>query len=212
MKEGENVAHDQDQSKTEANIKALDKLRELPRQSNVESRIASIKGLLGDHEVIHALRALRWPRGVVCPRCHSSNIVLLSPPEDAQDNRNHYECLNCKSQGDPSEFDDFTGVSGADNLQSVRQLILCWYLMGFCSLHKVANILGLSLHEVMALADVGTHLTQVPEEVKSALFSFQDKKSKKAFHTKKKEEVEENELKTRSESRGKFKPGPKSSF
>ena len=124
------------------NLKKLQQLKTLPRPrgtplDNVESRVALIQSLLGDGEVFKTLQVLRWPQGVLCPRCHSSNVVRRDPPLNAKDHRHYYICLDCKGTGGISDFDDFTGLP-IGSLHALRQWILCWYLIGFCSVNRIA--------------------------------------------------------------------------
>jgi transposase-like protein len=194
------------------NLKALKRLRELPRGANVESRIAGIKNLLGEMEVFKTLKMLRWPQGVVCPRCHSSNVVRRDPPVTAADQRHYYVCLNCKGDGNPSDFDDFTGLPIA-SLHALRQWIMCWYLLGFCSLHQIAKVLGVSLSEVLQMATLGSELTVVPGmDAETALQRTYQTKEKKLEETRKRSEVDQQQDRTSSISKDPFKPGPKSKF
>jgi len=189
------------------NLKALKRLREQPRGTQVESRTAAIKSLLGENEVFQTLTMLRWPQGVVCPRCHSNNVVKKNPPQHATDNRQYYMCLNCKGEEAPSDFDDFTGLP-IQSIHSLKQWIFCWYLMGFCSLAQIAKVLGVSVHEVAHMATMGSELTEVPSAQAATLGNEKTEKSERL----KKAEVEDQEDRSRSMSRSPFKPGPKSKF
>lgn len=193
------------------NLKALKRLRDLPRGSQVDSRIAAIDNLLGEHEVFKTLKMLRWPQGVNCPRCHSSNVVRRDPPADAIDQRHFYVCLNCKGEGSPSDFDDFTGLP-IGSIHALRQWILCWYLIGFCSINQIAKVLGLSMQQVMQIASVGNDLPSLPDaDEKLRAKEFLSQKDRKTKETKKaRENVETEEEYRRSVSRSPLKPGNKS--
>lgn len=184
------------------NLEALNRLRALPRGTQVDSRIAAIQALLGEREIFKTLKSLRWPQDVLCPRCHSANVIRRDPPADAIDQRHHYECLNCKGDGSLSDFDDFTGLP-IGSLHSLRQVILCWYLLGFCSLAQIAKVLGLSVHEIMQMAKIGSELV----ERASSHYNAQKNKSD---HSHTKESIEYDEELTRSASKSPFKPGYKS--
>jgi transposase-like protein len=200
---------------TDSNISALSKLRELPRGTHVESRIAAIKNLLGDVEIFRTIKKLRWPLGVVCPKCHSPNVIAVDAPENAPDNRQYYECLDCQKDGDASGFDDLTGLPFGDTLHELREWVLCWYLIGFCSISQIARVLGLSMHEVIRMAEQGSKLSEANQkqlnELEKDYLASKKSAKKKSHAASKKEQTEKDELYTRSESRGKFKPGPKSS-
>ncbi len=205
----ETVNEDKMTTREDDNIKALKRLRSLPRGTQVDSRIAAIRGLLGDGEIFKTLKMLRWPQGVVCPRCHSSNVVRRDPPADAIDQRHFYVCLNCKGDGSPSDFDDFTGLPIGE-MRALKQWILCWYLIGFCSVAQIAKVLGISIHEVMQIAQLGNELTQLPED-KAALQARQELQDRKLKDSKKQRmRVDEQEELTRSASKAPLKPGYKS--
>jgi len=193
------------------NLKALKRLRDLPRGSQVDSRIAAIDDLLGEGEVFKTLKMLRWPQGVNCPRCHSSNVVRRDPPADAIDQRHFYVCLKCKGEGGLSDFDDFTGLP-IGSIHALRQWILCWYLIGFCSINQIAKVLGLSIQQVMQIASVGNDLTSLPdadEKLRSKeLLSQKDRKTKDS--KKARDHIETEEEYRRSVSRSPLKPGNKS--
>lgn len=198
----------------EKNLKSLKHLRELPRGTHVDSRIAAIQSLLKDKEIFRTIHNLRWPEGVVCPTCASTHIVRREPPQDSEDQRWYFECLSCKGQGRASDFDDLTGLPFADSISALRQWVLCWYLLGFCSIAQISKVLGISPEVVMQLAQMGANITVIPkkEDVLSHNFLHSASKKKEGFFKQKLEQTEKDELLTRSESVGKFKPGPKSKY
>lgn len=197
------------------NIKALHKLRSLPRgsETQVESRIAAIKNLLGEKEIFKTLQIIRWPKGIVCPRCHSSQVVRRDPPSDAPDKRHYYVCLTCKGEGGVSDFDDFTGLP-VGTLQGLRQWMLCWYLIGFCSMSQIARVLGISVHDVTQIASLGSQITEIANDPdakkKVEAKEKQEKDRRKSFLDKHQQVIEMQEDYTRSASKQPFKPGYKS--
>lgn len=207
------IENHSEQVDMDENLKALKHLRDLPRGTHVDSRIAGIQNLLGDEQVFKTLKMLRWPQGTLCPRCHSSNVIRQEPPPAAEDQRHHYVCLHCKGEGDPSDFDDFTGLP-IESIQALRQWILCWYLIGFCSIHQIAKVLGLSIETVIRMASLGSDISDYPkkhqaENQSKDLLEKQAKKAKEhAEH--KRSEVDTQEDYTRSFSKSPTKPGPKS--
>lgn len=184
-------------------LDALDRLRALPRGTQVESRIAAIQALLGEKEIFKTLKKLRWPQGVICPRCRSTNVVRRDPPISAVDQRHYYECLSCKGDGSLSEFDDFTGLP-LGSLHSLRQCILCWYLIGFCSVAQIAKALGLSLHEIMQMISIGSELQELPDPTMAPAVKVNSSRERANATTQYDEEL------TRSASKSPFKPGYKS--
>lgn len=198
------------------NVSALKKLRELPRGmggANVDSRIAAIKNMLGEKEIFKTLQILRWPKGIVCPKCKSNNIVRRDPPPDSPDQRHYYVCLTCKGEGRASDFDDFTGLP-VGSLHGLRQWIFCWYLIGFCSLSQISKVLGLSVADVSQIVQLGSQITEIAEgsELKDKMVSKarQAKEKNKSFYSSRREVVNKQENDTRSESQNIYKPGPKS--
>ncbi|MBN9287034.1 MAG: hypothetical protein BGO43_11655 [Gammaproteobacteria bacterium 39-13] len=210
-KEEEKAMATNEHEEDDDNLKALKRLRELPRGTHVESRIAAVKNLLGEGEIFKTLKMLRWPQGVLCPKCHSSNVIRKDPPIDAVDQRHYYVCLNCKSAGGSGDFDDFTGLP-IGSLHALRQWILCWYLIGFCSVNQIAKALGISVHEVMQIATLGNELTELPDEEAqlSAKSGYELRSKKEGEQQKQKRQVEQQEEYTRSESKSPLKPGYKS--
>jgi transposase-like protein len=197
----------------EKNLKSLKHLRELPRGLQVDSRIAAIQALLKDNEMFRTLHSLRWPEGVVCPRCGSTHVVKRERPNDAEDQRWHFECLSCKGKGDESAFDDLTGLPFEETIHAFRQWVLCWYLLGFCSISQISKILGISPELVMQLAQMSANITALPkkEDVLSHTFLQNSSKNRsQGFFKKQLEQTEKDELNTKSASLGRFKPGPKS--
>jgi transposase-like protein len=199
-----------DATEEDDNLKALKRLRDLPRGTQVDSRIAAIDNLLGEGEIFKTLKMLRWPQGVICPRCHSTNVVRRDPPHDSVDKRHYYVCLNCKGEGGISDFDDFTGLP-LNSLFALRQWILCWYLIGFCSVNQIAKVLGISLQEVIQIVTLGNEVTELPKKHRDELQVKEERriKSKKAHEQGLKEGVVKQEQDTLSASKSPLKPGHK---
>lgn len=197
--------------KPEENLKALKHLRNLPRGTQVESRMLAIETLLGEAEIFQTLKTLRWPKGVLCPYCHSSNVIKKLPSVTPQDARHHYECLDCKEEDSEGgegtgTFDDFSGLPIC-TLHALRQWILCWYLIGFCSLNQIAKVLGISVQEVIQIAKSGSELSQLPLADKlAAKNEMREKKRKEAAQE---AESLQQEDYTRSFTKTPHKPGPK---
>lgn len=193
-------------SDDDENIKALKRLRELPRGTQVESRIAAIQNLLGEVEIFKTLKMLRWPQGVICPRCKSTNVIRKDPPPDSKDKRHYYVCVNCKEDGQSGVFDDFTGLA-IESLHALRQWILCWYLIGFCSVNQIAKVLGISVQQVVQIATHGSELAELPAESLQAQALSEKARDATKRH---RETIDDQEERTRSASKSPFKPGYKS--
>lgn len=195
-------------------IKALKKLRALPRGSNVETRIAAIKDLLGDKEAFSTLRYLRWPKGIHCPFCKGTNIVHFIPdpsPQEDQNLKRHYKCLDCEKRGEGGIFDDFTGLP-ISSIRTLKQWMLCWYLLGFCSIIQIAQILGLSIDQVRKIAEMAGRLHETKEQNLDADFNLTFKKKQQSTLSQFRKTTEYQEDLTKSASKGIFKPGPKSKY
>lgn len=186
----------------------LAKLEGLPDELN-SSKKKVINDLLDGQQIFSNLRRLRWPKEIICPKCHSTNVVRIDSPKDSTDDRAHYECLDCKEEGNPSEFDDLTGLPEGQGEFDVSQWLLCWHLVGIFSYSEVAALLGLSLAEVYQMVALGSHLSEAPKEkllrTQSGLFSAYDTKQTSYF-SKKQEETNKTELEARSESLNPHKP------
>lgn len=191
-------------------LSILKRLRDLPRNTQVDSRVGAISDLLGEAEIFKTLKLLRWPKGTICPRCKSTNVEKRTPPPDAPDKRHYYVCLDCDAQGRESNFDDFTGLE-IQSLQGLRQSILCWYLLGVCSIMQIAKVLGLSLSEVIKLAGFSQEIESLPKDVLEKTKGFQlDTFRKKTKEGKRLGAIFEQEEATRSKSKSPLKPGYKS--
>jgi len=191
----------------------LAKLETLPDNKNIETQKKVINEILQGQKIFSNFRNLRWPKDIMCPKCHSTNVVRKDPPKDSIDERNYYECLDCKEQGDTSDFDDLTGLPEGQGKAEVSQWLLCWRLVGMFSYSEVAAMLGISMAEVYRMVARGSHLSEVPKDklinARSGLFSAYDKKQTSYF-SKRKEETNKTELEARSESLNPYKPTPTS--
>ena len=84
----------------------------------------NILNLIDDAKCFEAVRSLRWPDGVSCPHCASSQVILKGA-DDTQPARQRYACSVCERR-----FDDLTGTIFAGHHQPLRVWILCLYFMG----------------------------------------------------------------------------------
>lgn len=193
----------QDNNETN-NLKVLKRLKELPKGTSTENRVAAIQSLLREKEIFQTIKALRWPKGVVCPKCGSTNVVQRDPPKDSKDKRQYYVCLDCeKEDSSGGNFDDFTGLP-ISTLYALRQWILCWYLIGVCPLSHIARVLGLSVEEVTKIALSISELTVLPKTPELS------KTVSHHYRSWARNATDEQEERTRSESKTPLKPGPKS--
>ena len=175
LKDRPKVARSKDPTEVQENIKALEKLKSMPRgMENTDSKVAAVMELLGEAEALDTIRKIRWPHGVVCPSCQSTNIIKLEHKNKSNGAAYHYECLDCKGKGNPSNFDDLSGMPDDIKMFATRKLILCWYLMGCCSISQIARELGFNIHQVTKMISF-LHNESIMAEQRGDL-SLDDKK------------------------------------
>ena len=99
----------------------------------------NIQNLIDDAKCFQTVRLLRWPDGVTCPHCTSSQVIKKGH-DDTQPARQRYECSACQRR-----FDDLTGTIFAGHHQPLRVWILCLYFMGLnLSNEQIAQELDLN--------------------------------------------------------------------
>ena len=126
---------------------------------NIDSRMNYIDSQLDDLSVFATLRLLRWPDKIICPRCHSSRVVLCNPPEEEKIKAQaYYKCLNCQDEARESLFNDLTNLEIDENAAPLRDWILCWYLNHFCPIGVISGYTGLSHNLVNQIIQLTHHL------------------------------------------------------
>ena len=80
--------------------------------------------LIDDQQCFQTVRELRWPEGIVCPRCDSTRVTKEGF-DGTQTGRQRYVCGGCKRK-----FDDLTGTIFAGHHQPLRVWSLWLYFMG----------------------------------------------------------------------------------
>ena len=105
-----------------------------------------IHNLIDDAKCFQTLREMRWPNGVVCPACGSSQVKKRGKDE-TQAHRQRYHCGACGRH-----FDDLTDTIFAGHHRPLRMWILCLYLMGLnLSNQQIAQELGLNKEDVQQM-------------------------------------------------------------
>ena len=84
----------------------------------------NIKHLVDDGQGYQTVRELRWPDGVECPSCQSTQVIKRGF-DDTEPARQRYECTDCHTR-----FDDLTATIFAGHHQPLKVWILCLYFMG----------------------------------------------------------------------------------
>ena len=77
-----------------------------------------------DVQCYQTVRKLRWPHGVMCPACESTQVITRGF-EDTEPARQRYECHDCDTR-----FDDVTDTIVAGHHQPLKVWVLCLYFMG----------------------------------------------------------------------------------
>jgi transposase-like protein len=62
----------------------------------------NIKNLIDDGQCYQTVRELRWPDGIKCPSCASTQVIKRGF-DDTEVARQRYECTDCHTR-----FDDLT--------------------------------------------------------------------------------------------------------
>jgi transposase-like protein len=84
----------------------------------------NIKKLIDEVPCDQTVRALRWPDGVACPSCQSTQVIKRGF-DDTEPARQRYECHDCDTR-----FNDLTDTIFAGHHQPLKMWILCLYFMG----------------------------------------------------------------------------------
>ena len=84
----------------------------------------NIKNLVDDVQCYQTVRELRWPDGVACLSCESTQVIKRGC-DDLEPARQRYACHGCDKR-----FDDRTDTIFAGHHQPLNVWILCLYCMG----------------------------------------------------------------------------------
>ena len=107
----------------------------------------AIHQLLDDAKCYEMVRASRWPKGVCCPYCESSQFVK-NGHDTTEPCRQRYLCRDCGRS-----FDDLTKTVFAGHHQPLRIWMLCSYFMGLnLSNQQIAAELELSSTQAHEMA------------------------------------------------------------
>jgi transposase-like protein len=102
-----------------------------------------IQALIDDVKCFETVRNIRWPDGVQCPTCDSTEVTKQGRDE-TQPERQRYLRKSCERR-----FDDVTDTIFAGHHQPLRVWILCLYFMGLnLSNHQIAQELDLTASDV----------------------------------------------------------------
>lgn len=108
----------------------------------------AIHRLIDDAKCYEMVRELRWPNGVFCAHCESSQVVK-NGHDTTEPDRQRYQCRHCHQS-----FDDLTQTVFAGHHQPLRIWMLCSYLMGLnLSNQQVAAELNLSTTQAQEMTN-----------------------------------------------------------
>ena len=100
----------------------------------------NITHLVDDVQCDQTVRELRWPDGVQCPSCESTQVIKRGF-DDTEPARQRYECHDCNTR-----FDEVTDTIFAGHHQPLKVWIVCRYFMGL-NLSNAQIAHELSVHE-----------------------------------------------------------------
>ena len=97
----------------------------------------NIKNLIDEVQCYQTVREMRWPDGVMCPSCQSTQVIKRGF-DDTEPARQRYACHACHTR-----FDDLTDTIFAGHHQPLKVWVLCLYFMGLnVSNEQIAQELG----------------------------------------------------------------------
>ena len=106
----------------------------------------NIKRLIDDVQCYQTVRELRWPDGMTCPSCQSTQVIKRGF-DDTEPARQRHACHDCDTR-----FDDLTDTIFAGHHQPLKIWVLCLYFMGLnISNEQIAQELALhgsDVHEM----------------------------------------------------------------
>src|SRR5262249_3519660 len=118
----------------------------------------NIKRLIDDVQCYQTVRELRWPDGITCPSCQSTQVIKRGF-DDTEPARQRYECHDCDTR-----FDDLTDTMFAGHHQPLKVWVLCLYFMGLNISHEQMAqawaLHGSEVHEMTTQLRAGSQKKQ----------------------------------------------------
>ncbi len=84
----------------------------------------NLPSLIDDARCFETIRVMRWPDGLKCPECRSTEVIK-DGRDDTQPQRQRYRC-----HGRGKRFDDLGGTTLAGHHRPLRARVLCLYFVG----------------------------------------------------------------------------------
>ncbi len=110
---------------------------------NRDTTMINIQNLMDNGKCFETVRNMRWPKGIICPKCNSIHVISHGYDE-TQGERRKYYCKNCDKY-----FDDLTDTIFAGHHQPLKMWILCLYFMGLnLSNQQISKELALNKDDV----------------------------------------------------------------
>lgn len=101
--------------------------------------IFSITDVMSDEACYEHLRKLRWPEGILCAHCNSSNCIETGPASKKSP-KLRYRCQDCNRN-----FNDLTNTIFRSSHVNLKNWMCCLYLMGLnISNSQIAQEIGVS--------------------------------------------------------------------
>ena len=108
-----------------------------------------IQNLIDDVKCFETLRELRWPHGIRCPHCNSSDVIKRGK-DDTESNKQRYECKGCTKK-----FDDLTNTVFSGHHQTLKTWIIFLYFLGLnLSTCQIAQELDLNKDDAQYMAQI----------------------------------------------------------
>ena len=109
----------------------------------------TIQNLIDDESCYKEFRQLRWPNGVCCPGCQSTDIINRGK-HNKLSYRQRYQCKGCQKR-----FDDLTDTVFEGHHQPLKVWIIFLYFMGLnLSNSQIAKELGLNKDDAHRIARI----------------------------------------------------------
>jgi len=109
-----------------------------------------------EDEARQLLEGLRWPNGVICPRCESKDVIEIVPNKDKKIRKGLYRCAECRRNNRTNQFTVTVGTIFEDShikldiwLQAIT--LLCSSKKGF-SAHQLHRQLGITYKSAWFMA------------------------------------------------------------
>src|SRR5713226_8644489 len=91
-----------------------------PHHARSPTLQVNIKNLIDDVQCYQTVRELRWPDGIACPSCQSTQIIKRGF-DDTELARQRYECTDCHTRFDDQIAQELA-LNGSDVQQMTAQL------------------------------------------------------------------------------------------